>query len=132
MQTLLLAGEQHEADGALGPNATLDQDAGRFQDNTAASAVVGCPLTEIPRIEVRSENDKLVRLFGPGNLADRVINGHGAWYDFVVDLDFHTCLRWGRARRQSIQLSIMLVSDEETGQRLDRKSTRLNSSHVKI
>ena len=58
----------------------------RLEHDAAAGAVVGGALGEVPRVEVGTDDDDLVRLLGAADLADGVVDRDRAGHEGVLDL----------------------------------------------
>ena len=62
-QALLLPGEENEPDRPPRLGIAFRKQPGCFQHDDRAGAVIGCALAEVPRIEMRADNDHFVGLF---------------------------------------------------------------------
>src|SRR5205823_2007455 len=87
------AGEQAEADRAAWRRATTRKQAGAFEHDAGAGAVVGRPLAEVPGVEVSADDDKLVGFLGALDLADDVVHDDRAGDEFVGDIQLDAGLR---------------------------------------
>src|SRR5262249_3688641 len=87
-QALLFAGEENEANGALGLEVELGECASGFKNGGGTGAVVGGAGAEIPGIEVGAKDDDLLGLFGAANLGDGVVDLHLVVAELVGHFDF--------------------------------------------
>ena len=67
-------------------HTALHQDVRGFEHHAGPRAVVRGALTEVPRVDVGAEHDKLIGLLAPLDLADRVVTNVRAGDDLVRDL----------------------------------------------
>src|SRR5205085_3647725 len=76
VQPLLFACEQNEANGSLWLHARLGENAGGFERDAGAGAVVESALAQVPRIKMSADDDTFVRLFAADDFTDGVIDGY--------------------------------------------------------
>jgi hypothetical protein len=74
--SVLLVGEQHDPDRPAGRSRESRDRARRFADDPDARGVVDRPRSQVPRIEMRAEQDDLVGPLRPADLPDDVRAGH--------------------------------------------------------
>ncbi len=92
-QPLLLAGEQNKSECAFGRCAASGQLPGGFQDHGDAGAIVQSALPQVPRVEVRTQDDDLVGFFRTANFTHRVVDGHRARNELVTDFNLDASAR---------------------------------------
>ena len=70
---IFLIRPQHDAHGALWPQAKLEHQPRSLPRGEATAAVVHRPLANIPRVDVAADDDDLLRLLRSGNLRNDVV-----------------------------------------------------------
>ena len=75
IKSVLFVAEEDDADGPFGTDTKIQNDLGGRHGDSDASAVVDCPSSQIPGIQMSADGDDVVWFFLPADLAIDVVGG---------------------------------------------------------